>query len=154
MKEKKNQKILGFSKTIFTITSYGMLESVSWNNKNGIVLFGYEPINNLQEDIAEEISKQYISIYDFIFPIDKDNSLNLLEFPSFSIYFNIEDEKYYIKDFNIGVNYLVLCIENENFIIKIFNNIILENSNDEEKKCGIKIFQINKNKDEIITIYK
>ena len=89
MKEKKNQKILGFSKTIFTITSYGMLESVSWNNKNGIVLFGYEPINNLQEDIAEEISKQYISIYDFIFPIDKDNSLNLLEFPSFSIYFKL-----------------------------------------------------------------
>ena len=102
-----------------------MLESVSWNNKNGIVLFGYEPINNLQEDIAEEISKQYISIYDFIFPIDKDNSLNLLEFPSFSIYFNIEDEKYYIKDFNIGVLMKIKIFKIENNTLIILELIIL-----------------------------
>ena len=164
---------LNFSKTIFTITPYGMMDSESGNNKDGIVLFGYEPLDNIEEDIAEENCNKYISIYDFIFPIDKENSSNLFEFPSFSIYFNIKDENYYIKDFNIGIgalmkikkykidnntlinigaNYLIICIEKDNLIIKIFNNNILDNNNNNEKKFESKIFKIDKNKDNIITI--
>ena len=164
---------LDFPKSIFSITLYGMLDSESGNNKDGIVLFGYEPIDNIEEDIAEENSKQFISIYDFIFPIDKENSTNLFDFPSFSIYFDIKDENYYIKDFNIGIgalmkikkykienntlinigaNYLVLSIERENLTIKIFNNNILENNSEGEKKYESKIFKINKNEDKIITI--
>jgi hypothetical protein len=164
---------LDFPKSIFSITPYGMLDSESGNNKDGIVLFGYEPIDNIEEDIAEENSKQFISIYDFIFPIDKENSTNLFDFPSFSIYFDIKDENYYIKDFNIGIgalmkikkykienntlinigaNYLVLSIERENLTIKIFNNNILENNSEGEKKYESKIFKINKNEDKIITI--
>ena len=164
---------LDFPKSIFSITPYGMLDSESGNNKDGIVLFGYEPIDNIEEDIAEENSKQFISIYDFIFPIDKENSTNLFDFPSFSIYFDIKDENYYIKDFNIGIgalmkikkykienntlinigaNHLVLSIERENLTIKIFNNNILENNSEGEKKYESKIFKINKNEDKIITI--
>ena len=183
--KKKSYKILNltvastsldFSKTIFSITPYGMLDTESGNNKDGIVLFGYEPIDNIEEDIAEENRNKYISIYDFIFPIDKENSSNLFDFPSFSIYFNTKDENYYIKDFNIGIgalmkikeyrienntlinigaNYLIICIEKDNLIIKIFNNNILENNNnnnDDEKKFESKIFKIDKNKDNIITI--
>lgn len=164
---------LDFTKTLFSITPYGMIDGESGNNRDGIVLFGYEPIDNIEEDIAEENSNKYSSIYDFIFPIDKENSSNLFDFPSFSIYFNTKDENYYIKDFNIGIgalmkikkykienntlinigaNYLVICIEKDNLIIKIFNNKILENNNEEEKKCDSKVFKINKNKDNIITI--
>ena len=43
---------LNFNKKIFTITPNGMLEGESENHKDGIVLFGYEPIDNIEEDIA------------------------------------------------------------------------------------------------------
>ena len=181
IKIKKSYKILSltvastslnFSKKIFTITPNGMVDGESGNCKDGIVLFGYEPIDNIEEDIAEENYKQYKSIYDFSFPLEKENSINLGEFPSFCIYFNTKDENYYIKDFNIGIgalmkikkykiennilinigsNYLVICIEKKNGVIKIFNNIILENKED-EKKFETKTFTIDKKKDNIITI--
>ena len=163
---------LNFSKTIFSITPYGMLEGESGNNKDGIVLFGYEPIDNIEEDIAEENCKQLLSIYDFVFPLDKENSINLREFPSFTIFFNVKDENYYIKDFNMGIgalmkikkykienniliniggNYLVICMEKGNLIIKIFNNNILE-SNKNNKQFESRIFNIDKKEDCIITI--
>ena len=163
---------LNFSKKIFTITPTGMIDGESGNCKDGIILFGYEPIDNIEEDIAEEKYKQYKSIYDFGFPLEKENSINLGEFPSFCIYFNTKDENYYIKDFNIGIgalmkikkytiennilinigaNYLVICIEKENVVIKIFNNNILEN-NENQKKFEIKEFKIDKKNDNIITI--
>ena len=164
---------LNFSKKIFTITPNGMVDGESGNCKDGIVLFGYEPIDNIEEDIAEENYKKYKSIYDFSFPLEKENSINLGEFPSFCIYFNTNDENYYIKDFNIGIgalmkikkykienntlinigaNYLVICIEKENLVIKIFNNVILENNENEKNKFETKEFKIDKKKDKIITI--
>jgi hypothetical protein len=164
---------LNFSKKIFTITPNGMVDGESGNSKDGIVLFGYEPIDNIEEDIAEENYKKYKSIYDFSFPLEKENSINLGEFPSFCIYFNTNDENYYIKDFNIGIgalmkikkykienntlinigaNYLVICIEKENIVIKIFNNVILENNENEKNKFETKEFKIDKKKDKIITI--
>ena len=163
---------LNFSKKIFTITPNGMVDGESGNCEDGIVLFGYEPIDNIEEDIAEENYKQYRSIYDFGFPLEKENSISLGEFPSFCIYFNTKDENYYIKDFNIGIgalmkikkykienntlinigaNYLVICIEKEKIVIKIFNNVILEN-NENEKKFEIKEFKIDNKKDNIISI--
>ena len=156
---------LNFSKTIFSITPLGIIDGKR-NNKDGVVLFGYEPNKNTEEDIVEQNDAQYISVYDFVFPIEKENSLNLKEFPSFAIYFNTKDENYYIKDFNIGIgalmkikkykienntlinigaNYLVICIEEENLVIKIFNNCILKNKA-EDKKYETKNFKINKKK--------
>ena len=163
---------LNFSKTSYSITPYGMIDGESSNNKDGIVLFGYEFIDNIEGDSEEENYKKNLSIYDFIFPMEKEYSINLKEFPSFSIYFNPKDENYYIKDFNIGIgalmkikkhkfennilinigaNYLVICLEKDNIIIKIFNNSILENK-ENEKKFEIKKFPINKKSDKIITI--
>ena len=162
---------LNFSKTIFSITPLGIIDGKR-NNKDGVVLFGYEPNKNIEEDIVEQNDAQYISVYDFVFPIEKENSLNLKEFPSFAIYFNTKDENYYIKDFNIGIgalmkikkykienntlinigaNYLVICIEEENLVIKIFNNYILKNKA-EDKKYETKNFKINKKKDASIII--
>ena len=162
---------LNFSKTIFSITPLGIIDGKR-NNKDGVVLFGYEPNKNIEEDIVEQNDAQYISVYDFVFPIEKENSLNLKEFPSFAIYFNTKDENYYIKDFNIGIgalmkikkykiesntlinigaNYLVICIGEENLVIKIFNNCILQNKA-EDKKYEIKNFKINKKKDASIII--
>ena len=163
---------LNFSKSIFTITPYGILDGKCGNSKDGIVLFGYEQIDNIEEDIADEHYNEYISAYDFVFPIEKENSINLSEFPSFAIFFDTKDENYYIKDFNIGIgalmkikkykienntlinigaNYLVICIEEENLVIKIFNNSILEN-NENEKKFQTKYYKINNKKDQRITI--
>ena len=72
--------------------------------------------------------KQYKSIYDFSFPLEKENSINLGEFPSFCIYFNTKDENYYIKDFNIGIGALMKIkkykIEN-NILINIGSNYLV-----------------------------
>ena len=52
---------------------------------------------------------------------------------------------------NIGANYLVINIENDNISIKIFNNSILE-KNTEQRNFDIKKFKINKKVDKLITI--
>ena len=164
---------LNYTKSIFSINPYGMIDDNKNITKDGIALFGYEPFNDLEKNIDEENYMEKISIYDFIFPINNENSINLSEFPSFSIYFNTEDENYYIKDFNIGIgalmkikkykienntlinigaNYLVICIENTDLEIKIFNNNILESNNEEKKKFDTICFKINDNEDKIITI--
>jgi len=165
---------LNFPKKLFCITPEGMIDGGSGNSKDGIALFGYETFEGINEDIDEENFKFPLSIYDFIFPIDNESSINLTEFPSFCIYYDTKDENYYIKDFNIGIgalmkiteykiennilinigaNYLVISIENDILIIKIFNNSISENNNTEEdKKFIIKKFKINFNTDKVITI--
>ena len=164
------------SKTVFYITPYGMINDDTDNIRDGIVLFGYEKKDN-NEEVIEENDKKKLSVYDFTFPIEKEkeNISNLTEFPSFSIYFNTKDNNYYIKDFNagigalmkikeykieynilinIGANYLVICIEENNIEIKIFNNSILENNNNDkkEKKFEVKKFNIDKSQDCTITI--
>lgn len=162
---------LHFPKTIFSITPNGLIEKDSKIIKDGIMLFGYEANSHIEEEIGEENYK-HSSIYDFIFPIENENSLYLCEFPSFCIYFDTKDENYYIKDFsvgigalmkikkykignetliNIGSNYLVINIENDNITIKIFNNSILE-KNTEQRNFDIKKFTINKKADKLITI--
>ena len=164
---------LNFSKTTFYITPYGMTDGDSENSKDGIVLFGYEQIDNIEE-IIEENNKEHISAYDFVFPIEKENPSNLTDFPSFTIYFNTKDKNYYIKDFNVGIgalmkikeykidhnilinigaNYLVICIELDTIVVKIFNNSILQNNNnDMEQKFETRSFNIKKKKDCTITI--
>jgi hypothetical protein len=164
---------LNFPKKLFCITPEGMIDGENGNTRDGIALFGYETIEGINEDIDEENFKFPMSIYDFIFPIDNDNSINLTEFPSFCIYYDTKDENYYIKDFNIGIgalmkiteykiennilinigaNYLVISIEKDNLIIKIFNNSLSENSTEEDRKFIIKRFKIDFNNDKIITI--
>ena len=163
-----------FSKNAFTITPVGMTSSngMETSSGDGIVLFGYEPMDNFDQEIIEDNYEKRMSVYDFAFPIDKENSINLNEFPSFAIYFDTKSENYYIKDFNMGIgalmkvkkykignsslinvgnNYLVICIEKEYFIVKIFNNSISENNNQRDKKFITKKFKIEK-KDFSLTI--
>jgi hypothetical protein len=45
---------------------------------------------------------------------------------------------------NVGANYLVICIEEDYFIVKIFNNSILENNSQQNKKFITKKFKIEK----------
>jgi hypothetical protein len=165
---------LNFSKNTFNIDPEGMppLEGATPGNGDGFVLFGYEPININEQEVEEENFEQRKSIYDFVFPLDKENSISLNEFPSFAIYFDTKSENYYIQDFNMGIgalmkvkkfkienntlinvgtNYLVVCIEKEKFIVKIFNNSILENNGQEDKKFITKEFKILK-KDFTLTI--
>ena len=114
---------------------------------------------------------------DFVFPIEEREKNNgLYEFPTFAIYFNTKDRNYYIKDFNsgigalmkikkykmdgntlinIGSNYLVINLEKNKIIIKIFNHNILENNNIKEKEgknFDLKEFTIGNNKNTIINI--
>mgnify|MGYP002626252421 FL=1 len=162
---------LHFAKTIYSITPSGLIDRDCKNIKDGIMLFGYEANSHIEEEIGEENYK-HSSIYDFIFPIENENSLYLSEFPSFCIYFDAKDENYYIKDFsvgigalmkikkykignetliNIGANYLVINIEDNNITIKIFNNSILE-KNTEQRNFDSKNFKINKKVDKLLTI--
>ena len=162
------------SKEIFSINPYGMINGANRIGKDGIVLFGYEVFNDLKGNLEEEDNnKQNMSVYDFVFPIEDEDSFYMNNLPSFSIYFNTKDENYYIKDFNIGIgalmkikkykienntliniglNYLVLSIEEDNLEIKIFNNNILETNNTEKNKYNSLIFKIDKKEDKLITI--
>ena len=164
---------LNFSKNTFNIDPEGMLpQGESTPLGDGFVLFGYEPMPTFEQDIEEVNLEQRKSIYDFVFPTDKENSISLNEFPSFAIYFDTKSENYYIQDFNMGIgalmkvkkfkienntlinvgnNYLVVCIEKDKFIVKIFNNSILENNGQEDKKFITKEFKILK-KDFALTI--
>ena len=164
---------LNFSKNTFNIDPEGMLpQGESTPLGDGFVLFGYEPMPTFEQDIEEVNLEQRKSIYDFVFPTDKENSISLNEFPSFAIYFDTKSENYYIQDFNMGIgalmkvkkfkienntlinvgnNYLVVCIEKDKFIVKIFNNSILENNGQEDKKFITKEFKILK-KDFSLTI--
>ena len=183
LKEKRSYKTLklviastslNFTKNEFMIYPGGMSnDSGNGNNPgDGIVLFGYEPMDNLEQEITIENHEQRMSMYDFAFPTDKENSINLNEFPSFAIYYDTKKENYYIKDFNMGIgalmkvkkfkienntlinvgsNYLVINIDKEFIIVKIFNNSILENNGNEDKKFLTKKFKIEK-KDFSLTI--
>jgi hypothetical protein len=156
-----------FSQKVFTITPGGMnsTRGLETDSGDGMVLFGYEPMDNFGQEIIEDNYEHRRSIYDFSFPTDKENSINLNEFPSFAIYFDTKSENYYIKDFNMGIgalmkvkkfkiennslvnvgaNYLVICIEEDYFIVKIFNNSILENNSQQNKKFITKKFKIEK----------
>ena len=113
--------------------------------------------HNLNSDINNNIKENdNFLLNDFVFPVEeREDNYGLYEFPNFAIYFNTKDKNYYIKDFNtgvgalmkikkfkmdkntlinIGANYIVVNIENNKIIIKIFNHTILENTKAEENK--------------------
>ena len=154
---------LSYNQKIFSISPSGMIQNNIFND--GIVLFGYENSEN------ENINK----INDFIFPINNnlDRTKNAYEFPNFAIYFNTKDENYYIKNLNTGIgalmkikkytlenntliniggNYIVITFDTKNLKLKIFNNLISENGNNEGENCSLKKFKIEKNKNLMITI--
>ena len=147
------------------------------NKRNECLKSNDENINTDNNNIYnDEIGKDFL-LNDFVFPIEeKEDNYSLYELPNFAIFYNVKDGNYYIKDFNTGVgalmkitkyimekntliniggNYLVVYIENNKIIVKIFNNSILENTNKKEHNninCDIKEFEIDKNKDFIINI--
>ena len=134
--------------------------------------------NNLNTETIHNLEESEDFLFnDFVFPLEeKEENYGLYEFPNFAIYFDTNDKNYYIKDFNTGVgalmkikkytiegstlinigsNYIVVNIEKNKIILKIFNNTILENKSSNEnnrKNCDVKEFKIENNKKTSITI--
>jgi len=134
--------------------------------------------NNLNTETIHNLEESEDFLFnDFVFPLEeKEENYGLYEFPNFAIYFDTNDKNYYIKDFNTGVgalmkikkytiegstlinigsNYIVVNIEKNKIILKIFNNTILENKSSNEnnrKNCDIKEFKIENNKKTKITL--
>lgn len=145
------------------------------NSKNINTEKSYEDPKSEEKNRIED-SEDFL-LNDFVFPIEeKVNNNALYESPTFVIYFNIKDKNYYIKDFNngvgalmkikkykiegnilinIGSNYLVVNLEKNKIIVKIFNQTILENTNTKDNKgknCDIKEFYLINDKNLLITI--
>ena len=176
---------LKYPKSVYSISPSG-LQNSKRNGKDGIVMFGYEKkkeynnsennINMISESNEENKTKDFL-LNDFIFPIEGNDEYNgLYESPNFAIYYNTEDNSYYIKDFNTGVgalmkikkytmegntliniggNYLVVYLEKNKILIKIFNNSILENTPNKDPNytnCDVKQIDLDENSSSYTTI--
>ena len=159
------------------IVLFGYEKKNKNNNTNTITNNIHLNTDNLNSDINNDTKENdNFLLNDFVFPVEeREDNYGLYEFPNFAIYFNTKDKNYYIKDFNtgvgalmkikkfkmdkntlinIGANYIVVNIENNKIIIKIFNHTILENTKAEENKGQnyvIKEFTVN-NKNLFISI--
>ena len=136
--------------------------------------------NNININIinSESDLSNAFCLNDFVFPIEeKEENIGLYEFPNFAIFYNIKDKHYYIKDFNTGVgalmkikhvqldlntlinigsSYLVLYINNNTIIFKIFNNNTISEGKNNEESIGqnyvTKEYKIKEDEDCLITI--
>ena len=173
---------LKYPKSVYSISPLG-LQNSKRNGKDGIVLFGYERKKensssenniNINSETNDESTVKDFLFNDFIFPIEGNEDNNgLYESPNFAIYYNLEDNNYYIKDFNTGVgalmkikkyvmegntliniggNYLVVYIEKDRILIKIFNNSILENTQPKDSNCDIKQINLEENSNSYTSI--
>ena len=176
---------LKYPKSVYSISPSG-LQNSKRNGKDGIVLFGYERKKdynnsennvNINSETSDESRIRDFLLNDFIFPIEGNEDNNgLYESPNFAIYYNINDNNYYIKDFNTGVgalmkikkypmegntliniggNYLVVYIEKDRILIKIFNNSILENTQPKDASytnCDIKQIDLEEKSNSNTTI--
>jgi len=173
---------LKYPKSVYSISPLG-LQNSKRNGKDGIVLFGYERKKensssenniNINSETNDESTVKDFLFNDFIFPIEGNEDNNgLYESPNFAIYYNLEDNNYYIKDFNTGVgalmkikkyvmegntliniggNYLVVYIEKNRILIKIFNNSILENTQPKDSNCDIKQINLEENSNSYTSI--
>ena len=175
---------LKYPKSVYSISPLG-LQNSKRNGKDGIVLFGYERKKenngsenniNINSETNDESTVKDFLFNDFIFPIEGNDDYNnngLYESPNFAIYYNLEDNNYYIKDFNTGVgalmkikkyvmegntliniggNYLVVYIEKNRILIKIFNNSILENTQPKDSNCDIKQINLEENSNSYTSI--
>ena len=187
---------LNYDQNTYIITPSGLKNSKR-DAKDGIVLFGYERKNNIKKEndnfnaenniYSNDNGKNNINntglvdeflLNDFVFPVEeKEENNGLYEFPNFAIYYNVNDNNYYIKDFNTGVgalmkikkytmetntlinigsNYLVVYVNKNIITIKIFNNNTILESKDNKENLGqnyyMKEFQIKNNNNTKITI--
>ena len=187
---------LNYDQNTYIITPSGLKNSKR-DAKDGIVLFGYERKNNIKKEsdncnaenniYSNDNGKNNINntglvdeflLNDFVFPVEeKEENNGLYEFPNFAIYYNVNDNNYYIKDFNTGVgalmkikkytmetntlinigsNYLVVYVNKNIITIKIFNNNTILDSKDNKENLGqnyyMKEFQIKNNNNTKITI--
>ena len=176
---------LKYPKSVYSISPLG-LQNSKRNGKDGIVLFGYERKKensssenniNINSETNDESTVKDFLFNDFIFPIEGNEDNNgLYESPNFAIYYNLEDNNYYIKDFNTGVgalmkikkyaiegntliniggNYLVVYIEKNRILIKIFNNSILENTQPKDtnySNCDIRQINLEENSNNYTSI--
>jgi len=153
-------------------------ENVSTENNN---IYSNESLaNNININIinSESDLSNAFCLNDFVFPIEeKEENIGLYEFPNFAIFYNIKDKHYYIKDFNTGVgalmkikhvqldlntlinigsSYLVLYINNNTIIFKIFNNNTISEGKNNEESIGqnyvTKEYKIKEDEDCLITI--
>ena len=184
---------LNYDQNTYIITPSGLKNSKR-DAKDGIVLFGYERKNNIKKEndnfnaenniYSNDNGKNNINntglvdeflLNDFVFPVEeKEENNGLYEFPNFAIYYNVNDNNYYIKDFNTGVgalmkikkytmetntlinigsNYLVVYVNKNIITIKIFNNNTILDSKDNKENLGqnyyMKEFQIKNNNTKI-----
>jgi len=155
---------LSYEKSTYIITPEGLKNSKR-NEKDGIVLFGYERnynnnkkssigTNIINDDTTNRLNKNLISesfnneatkdfqYNDFVFPIEeKEDNNNLYEFPIFAIYYRVDDGNYYIKDFNTGMGALMKIKKytmRGNTLINIGANYLVMYTN--QNKIIIKIF--------------
>ena len=153
---------LKYPKSVYSISPLG-LQNSKRNGKDGIVLFGYERnkenkssennvnINSESNSDDDKIKENKEFLFnDFIFPVENPEDNNgLYDSPNFSIYYNIDEERYEMEGntlINIGGNYLVVYLEKNRILIKIFNNSVLENTYDKEStkiNCDIKQIDID-----------
>ena len=162
--------LFGYERKNNKMNQYIKPNNENINTDNNNIIFSK---NNINSDY-DEFGKDFL-LNDFIFPIEeKEDNYSLYELPNFAIYYNTHDGNYYIKDFNTGVgalmkikkykmegniliniggNYLVIYIEKNKIIIKIFNNSILEGTNEKSKvNCDLKEFDIDENQNCFINI--
>ena len=127
----------------YVIYPNGLKNSKRFNSQDGIVIFGIE--------------SEYNNYYDFIFPSNNNsnskceqNNENLSNnnqiidnYFSFLIFFCLDDENFYLKNFNKNLGCLMKIQKyeiNQNTLLNIGNTFLIINIDKIEKILKIKIF--------------
>ena len=141
----------------FVIYPNGLKNSKRFNSQDGIVIFGCE--------------SEYNNYCDFIFPVNNNNnskydqnnekisnSNQIDNFFSFLIFFCLDDENFYLKNFNKNLGCLMKIQKyeiNQNTLLNIGNTFLIINIDKIEKILKIKIFNnetIKKIENEVLDI--
>jgi hypothetical protein len=141
----------------FVIYPNGLKNSKRFNSQDGIVIFGSE--------------SEYNNYCDFIFPVNNNNNSKydqnnekisnnnqIDNFFSFLIFFCLDDENFYLKNFNKNLGCLMKIQKyeiNQNTLLNIGNTFLIINIDKIEKILKIKIFNnetIKKIENEVLDI--
>ena len=102
----------------------------------------YTNLNSVTNNNNNNEESEDFLLNNFVFPMEEQEKNNgLYEVPTFAIYFNTKDRNYYIKDFNSGIGALMKIKKYKmdgNMLINIGSNYLVVNL--EKNKIVIKIF--------------